>query len=68
MTAEVTLHCDGPDCTTWAKAGALTEDWITVLPGTDLEPRHFCDGWCAMRWFATWAEPSTVIPMDGSGG
>lgn len=64
MTAEVSLRCDGPDCDTWANAGVLTEDWITVLPGPG-EPKHFCDGWCAMKWFSTWAEPSVEVPLLG---
>lgn len=62
MTVEVILHCDGPDCQTFAQAGLLTEDWITVHPGP-AEDHHFCDGWCAMRWFATWAEPPVVVDL-----
>lgn len=59
MSVEVTLHCDGPDCTLFAQA-ELTEDWITIHPGPGAD-KHFHSGWCAMRWFSTWAEPDVVV-------
>jgi hypothetical protein len=63
MSANVSWHCDHEGCGTWAKVGRMTEDWIVVYPGQD-EPKHFCDGDHAMRWFATWAEPSVEVPIN----
>jgi hypothetical protein len=67
VSAQVSWRCDGPECDTWANVGTLTEDWIVVYPGPG-KPKHFCDGWCAMRWFAAWAEPAVEVPLLGGDG
>lgn len=58
------LVCDGPDCSTWSKAGPLTADWVTIDLGViDSTPKHFCCGWCAVRWLSTWAEPTETVDL-----
>jgi hypothetical protein len=51
----IALHCDGPNCDSWASRGELTRDWIIARWGD--ESYHFC------RWFCVMRHAETKIPM-----
>jgi hypothetical protein len=60
VTVQGRWLCDGPDCDTWTDDPRIVDEWVKVV--TNLIPDHyFCNGWCAVRWLATWAEPPVPL-------
>lgn len=56
-------HCDGPDCDSWQNVHAVPDMWLVLA--SEAFVKHFCTPWCALRYLATFAEPTEQIEVPG---